>query len=252
MRDNFAQSTFDRLQLVRLLTQHPDVDGVAGADLDMGRLALMGVSAGGIMSVQHVARDGAIDAAVLAVPGGRIGSMIKESVAFAPLVALLRPIQASEDDILRLYPVVQTVADRGDPASWAPTLHGQRVSGVTGRPDVLVGIALDDQVMPNVATNALGRALGLPMVEKVVRPELGFERVSGPIVDNVATGDERATAGFLQFDVVDGPDGLVAVDHNNLLPSGVGVEAWSHFLTTHFAGAAEIRDPYEALGIVRP
>jgi hypothetical protein len=212
----------------------------------------MGVSAGGIMSVQQVALDGAIDAAVLAVPGGRIASMIKESIAFAPLVALLRPIQASEDDLLRLYPVVQTIADRGDPASWAPTLHGQRVSGVTGRPDVLVGIALDDQVMPNVATNALGRALGLPMVEKVVRPELGFERVTGPIVDNVATGDERATAGFLQFDVVDGPDGLVPVDHNNLLPSDVGVEAWSHFLTTHFAGAAEIRDPYEALGIVRP
>ncbi|NUP06014.1 MAG: hypothetical protein HOW73_08145 [Polyangiaceae bacterium] len=252
LRDNVAQSTFDRLQFIRLLTQHPDVDGVQGADLDLDKLAFMGVSAGGIMGPQHVALDGTIGAAVIAVSGGRIAAIIKDSPAFSIIVSSFRPPEATPEDMRRLFPIAQTILDRSDPASWAPTLYGTRVPGVPGRPDVLLGVAIDDGVVPNSATWEIGRAIGVPMVEDVLEPQLGFERVEGPISGNITIGDEHATAGMVQFDVVPGEGGLVKADHNNTLESSLGLEAWTHFLTTHFAGSAEIRDPYEALGIEHP
>ena len=252
LRDNFAQSTFDRLQLVRLLAQHPDLDGAPGADLDLDRLAMIGVSAGGIMVTQHVALDARIGAAVLIVPGGRMATIMADSAAFGALVTLLRPRRASEGDVRRFFPVLQTIVERADPASWAGTLFRSRVPEVPGRADVLVGVALGDEVMPNSGTYALGRALGLPMVEAVVEPQVGFEIVEGPITGNVTADGAPRTAGFLQFDVVEVDGELVPVDHNNLAMSEVGAAAWTHFLTTHFEGAAEIRDPYAALGITRP
>lgn len=252
LRDNFVQSTLDRLQFVRLLVSHPDVDGAPGVDLDPDRLAMLGVSAGGIMVTQHVALDGTIGAAVLVVPGARIATLMSDSTSFAPLVAGLRPRTATAGDARRFFPVIQTIVDRGDPASWAGTLFGEPALGVTRRPDVLVGIALDDAVMPNSGSYALGRALGLPIVEDVLRPTVGFETVASPIAGNLALGADVVTAGFLQFDVVEEDGELVPVDHNNLTESAVGYEAWTHFLTTHFAGAAEIRDPYAALGIEHP
>lgn len=252
LRDNFAQSTFDRLQFVRLLVQHPDVDGVEGADLDLERLAMIGVSAGGIMVTEHVALDPQIGAAVLIVPGGRLATLMSDSVAFGPLVSLLRPTRASEGDVRRFFPIMQTIVERGDPASWAGALFRERVAEVPGRADVLVGVALGDGVMPNSGTYALGRALGLPMVEVVVEPQVGFPIVAGPISGNVTVDGAPHTAGFLQFDVVDVDGELVPVDHNNLTLSEVGDEAWTHFLTTHFEGAAEIRDPYAALGLAHP
>lgn len=252
LRDNFAQSTFDRLQLVRLLAQHPDLDGAPGADLDLDRLAMIGVSAGGIMVTQHVALDARIGAAVLIVPGGRLATLMSDSVAFGALVGLLRPRDATDADVRRFFPILQTIVERADPASWAGTLFRSRVPAVPGRADVLVGVALGDEVMPNSGTYALGRALGLPMLETVVEPQVGFEVVEGPIAGNVTADGAPRTAGLLQFDVVDVDGELVPVDHNNLATSEVGDDAWTHFLTTHFAGAAEIRDPYAAVGITRP
>ncbi len=252
LRDNFVQSTFDRLQFVRLLVQHPDIDGAEGADLDLDRLAMVGVSAGGIMVTQHVALDPRIGAALLIVPGGRLATLMSDSVSFAPLVNLLRPVRATEGDARRFFPIMQTIVDRGDPASWAPTLFRERVPEVAGRADVLVAVALGDSVMPNSGTYALARALGLPVLEEVVDPVVGLSVVTGPISGNVTVEGAPMTAGFLQFDRVDIDGELVRVDHNNLARSTVGDEAWTHFLTTHFEGAAEIRDPYAAIGLVRP
>ncbi len=132
LRDNFAQSSFDRLQLTRLLAQHPDVDGDGTDDLDMAQLAYLGVSLGGIMGPQEMALDGSIGAGVLVVPGGRVSTIISDSETFAPLITAVRPAGTTEGDVRRFFPILQTILERGDPASWAPTLLGARVPGVTG------------------------------------------------------------------------------------------------------------------------
>ena len=40
--------------------------------------------------------------------------------------------------------------------------------------------------------------------------------------------------------------------HGNIGDSEVGATAWFDFLTSHWAGAAVIRDPYEAVSFPRP
>jgi hypothetical protein len=253
LRDNFAQSAFDRLQLTRALVAHPDVDGDGTDDLDLSRLAYLGVSLGGIMGAQQMALDGTIGAGVLVVPGGRVSTIISDSATFAPLVTGLRPRGTTEGDVRRFFPILQTIIERGDPASWAPTLLGERLPGVTGLPDVLVGMVLDDEIVPNVANYAMGRALGVPMIEVALRPQPGFVVVTGPVSGNIVRGSLTATAGLLQFDWVgDDMGGLEVADHGNVGDSDVGAEAWLHFLSSHFAGATEIEDPYAALGVVRP
>lgn len=253
LRDNFAQSAFDRLQLTRLLAQSPDVDGDGTDDLDAAQLAYLGVSLGGIMGPQQIALDGNIGAGVLVVPGGRVSTIISDSDMFGALVTLVRPDGTTEGDVRRFFPILQTIIERGDPASWAGSILGERLPGVAGMPDILVGMVLDDAIVPNIANYAIGRALGVPMVEEVLRPQPGFDIVAGPVSGNFTRGELTATGGLLQFDWVgDDMGGLEVADHGNVGDSDVGAEAWLHFLTTHFDGAAEIEDPYEALGVVRP
>jgi len=253
LRDNFAQSTFDRLQLTRLLAQHPDVDGDGTDDLDMDQLAYLGVSLGGIMGPQEMALDGSIGAGILVVPGGRVSTIISDSETFAPLITAVRPAGTTEGDVRRFFPILQTILERGDPASWAPTLLGERVPGVEGLPDVLAGMVLDDEIVPNIANYAIARALGIPMVEIALRPQPGIPVITGPLTGNFTRDGLTATGGLLQFDwVADDAGGLEMADHGNVGDSDVGAEAWLHFLTTHFDGAAEIEDPYAALGVTRP
>lgn len=250
LRDNFAGSAFDRLQLAALLEAHPDIDGDGTDDLDMSQFAYLGVSLGGIMGPQELALDDRLGAGVLVVPGGRVSTIISDSDMFGVLITALRPAGTTDGDVRRFFPLLQTVLDRGDPVAWAPYLLESRLPGVTGLPSILCGVVLDDDTVPNIANYALGRAIGVPIVGTLLRDEPGFELVPSPLAGNFTLGTDVATGGLLQFDVVTEPGGPEMATHGNVGDSDVGVEAWLHFLETHFEGGpAEIEDPYETLGV---
>lgn len=250
LRDHFRQTTWDRLQLTTLLETSPDVDGDGAADVDPDQLAYLGVSLGGLMGPELMAATDTYSAGVLAVPGGRVSTIISDSGLFSALIDLLRPRGTTEGDVRRFFPILQTVLDSGDPAAYGPHVLESRLASAPDTPSVLVGVVLDDDVVPNIANYALGRALGVPIVAPVRRPEPGFEVVDGPIMGNYAGG--AATGGLLQFDYVDDGGMVVPATHNNIGDSDVGAEAWFDFLDTHLAGLARIRDPYEAIGFPRP
>lgn len=250
LRDHFRQSTWDKLQLTRLIAQVPDIDGDAMPDLDVTRLAYLGVSLGGLMGPELLATSDDYGAGVLVVPGGRVAAIISDGSTFGPLIELLRPRTASAGDVRRFFPILQTVIERGDPASYGPLILQRRLPGVDAiTPSVLVGVVLDDEIVPNVANYALARALGVPVVAPLLRAEPGFQIISPPLMGNF--GDGTATAGMLQFDVVgDGAGGTELATHNNIGDSDVGAEAWLDFLESHWDdGVATIRDPYTTLGV---
>ncbi|MDQ3032098.1 MAG: hypothetical protein M3Y87_06755, partial [Myxococcota bacterium] len=250
LRDHFRQSTWDKLQLTRLLITHADLDGDGAAELDVARIAYLGVSLGGLMGPELLALSDAYGAGVLVVPGGRVSTIISDGSQFAPLIELLRPRSTSPGDVRRFFPILQTVIERGDPASYGPHLLAQRLPGAEAiTPSVLVGVVLDDEIVPNVANYAIARAIGVPMVRDVLRVEPGFAVVTGPIEGNFADG--LATGGLLQFDVVgDEMGGTEPATHGNVGDSDVGVAAWLDFLDTHYrTGLARIRDPYDAIGL---
>jgi hypothetical protein len=249
LRDNFQAAAFDRLQLVMLLADEPDVTGDAMPDLDATQMAYLGVSLGGIMGAQQLALDEHLEAGVLVVGGGRVSAIISDSATFGSLVLALRPRSATDGDVRRFFPILQTILERGDAASWAPYVTRGALDGRARDVDVLLGVVLDDEIVPNVSNYTLARAFGMPLVEPVLRPVPAVVSVPAPLAGNVRDG--RATSGLLQFDVVgDGAGGSETADHGNVGASDVGAAAWLDFLTSHWdAPPARIRDPYEAIGL---
>lgn len=251
LREHFRQTTWDRLQLTRLLEASPDLDGDGTADVDGSRLVYLGVSLGGLMGPELLAASDAYGAGVLVVPGGRVSTIISDSPMFSALVDLLRPRNTTEGDVRRFFPILQSILDAGDPASYGPHGLTDRFAIAPRVPSILLGVVLDDAIVPNIANYALGRAYGVPIVEPLLRPELGFDVVTGPITGNFAGG--MATGGLLQFDLIEEDGMVVAADHGNIGDSEVGAEAWLDFLETHFdSPPARIRDPYAAVSFPRP
>ncbi len=252
LRDHFRQSTFDTLQLVRRIQAGFDADADGTPDLDPTRLAYLGVSLGGIMGAAPLALTDAFGAGVLVVPGGRVSAIISDSATFAPLITALRPSGTTPGDVARTFPLLQTLLERGDAASYGPHVFADRLTpgGSTRVPSVLVGVVLDDDTVPNVANYTLARALGVEVVGPLLGPAPGIGVVGpGPLAGNFGAG--RATGGMLQFDVVGAEMGRTTrATHSNVGASDVGAEAWLHFLRTHWdTGLAEIADPYARLGI---
>lgn len=254
MREHFRQSTYDKLQLVRLVERGLDLDGDGARDLDPARLGYLGVSLGGIMGPELCALAPALDAAVLVVPGGRVSTIVRDASQFAPLISLMRPADATDGDVARFFPVLQTILDRGDAAAWAVHLLDAPADRPAGfppaAPHLLLGMVLDDDTVPNSANRALARALRVPVVPPV-RQEVGLVATTGPapVAGNLPDG---RTAGLLQFDRVLDDDGVTLrpATHSNIGDSTVGVEAWMRFFDGWLTdGLPVIVDPYAELGL---
>jgi len=248
LRDHWRQSSYDKLQLVERIQAGIDLDGDAVADLDADRLTYLGVSLGGIMGVEPLALSDAFGAAVLVVPGGRVSAIIADSSRFAPLITLATPAGVSDGQVRRFFPVLQTLLERGDAATYAPHVFQARFDDATP-PSVLGGVVLDDDTVPNAANYALMRAMGLPLVAQLVRPEPGFDMATAaPLSGNRAEG--ARTAGFLQFDLIEEDGVTEAATHDNVGRSEVGIDAWLAFLEGHYDdGLAVIVDPYVRTGL---
>jgi len=244
MRDHFRQSTYDKLQLVRMIEGGVDLDGDGVTDLDPDRLGYLGVSLGGIMGPELLALSPRLAVGVLIVPGGRVSSIVSDAAQFQVLVDALRPPEATDGDVARFFPVLQTILDRGDAAVWATgLLHAPAAQ------DILFGMVIDDDTVPNVSNRVLARAMGIPQVPPVLQsidplPTTGPAPVS-------ANGELGQTVGLFQFDrIVDARGQIVPATHSNVGASTVGLECWSRFLEGWLTdGTPVIVDPYEALGV---
>lgn len=246
LRDNFRQATYDKLQLLRFIADGLDVDGDGVSELDPTRLAYLGASLGGMMGVELLAATDAFRGAVLVLPGGGVASMIRESDRIGPLITLLRPRQATPSDMRRFFPVMQTIIERGDAASYGP--HVQRDRFVSGRGShLLVGMVIDDDTVPNVATYTLMRAMELPPVGTVLHDAPGI----APALPAPTRGNrDGLTGGFLQFDLVRIDGEVLPAEHVNVSDSETGLAAWLPFLQTLFEDDAPvIVDPYEATAL---
>lgn len=98
--------------------------------------------------------------AVLSVPGGRLGNVIKDG-AYGTLVnATLAGLGIPTGSLTwhQFYWGTQTVADTADPATWTSPLAAGQASLLSGR--ILVQEALGDTVVPNATTRYFVNALG--------------------------------------------------------------------------------------------
>ena len=249
LRDNWRQSTYDKLQLVRLLLDAPDLDGDGTPELDPAHMGYFGVSLGGIMGSELLALTPAIGAAILSVPGGRVSSIMGDSDTFAPLLFGLTPPGATQWDVVRFFPVLQALIERGDASNWAPHVLADRLPGMGAPPQLLLNMALGDETVPNSCTRSLARALGVPTVPPVLQ-SIGIVGTTepAPVAGNLGPS---LTAGLFQYDRVTKSEGEAPVPaaHDNVSKSVEGLLQETHFLQTWLStGAGEIVDPYAILG----
>lgn len=250
LRDNWRQATYDKLALIEVLKQGVDLDEDGQPDLDAGRLMYLGASLGGIMGSELSALSPDLDAVLLVIAGARVTDILQFSDFLGPVVDLLSPAGTSEGEIIRFFPLLQTVVDRGDPVSYAPhVLRDRLIDGPT--PDVLMGNVLDDEIVPEPTNFTLARALDIPHIQPVRRPvpllALGD---AAPVRQNLPEG---VTAGLVQLDVIFENNQWKMATHNNVSDSDVGAELWLRFMEgVLLDGSAEIVDPYTALGLEHP
>lgn len=160
-RDNLRQSA---ASLIRVAKSIPSLDYTAdlAGDFDASRIHFTGHSLGGMTGTAFLAVNTNVQAATLAMPGGTIARLLRDSPTFS--VSINAGLAANGvNNGTQLYEqfmqAAQSVVDAGDPINFAAAAnagHSIHLIQVVGG-----GAVLPDQVVPNSATARLITAFGL-------------------------------------------------------------------------------------------
>jgi hypothetical protein len=219
-RDNFRQMASDQLALFRFVSTLGALDVLPpGApdgvpDLDPTRVLYIGVSFGAVLGATALSLAPEARAGCLTVGGGHLASIMRDSPTFRLLMRSLEPPDATDAGRARFMVMAQGLVDPGDPVNYAPFVAGRALDGVPGwrGTDILLQEVKDDNIIPNDATAALARSLGLAQVAPVVTPVAGIPGALSPVTANGARG---ATVGLVQFAETGGR----AAEHGTLFDS---------------------------------
>jgi pimeloyl-ACP methyl ester carboxylesterase len=250
LRDNWRQSTYDKLQLVEMLRPGVDIDGTVGADVGVDDLVYLGVSLGGVMAGEFLAFTPEVKVALPVVPGARVVDIIKDGSQFDVVISLLSGM-ATDGQIARFFPLLQTIVDRGDAGAYVGHIMSDRLAGFdSGRPQLLMQMVIDDDTVPNSTNLFFARGLGIAHVGDELLP-IGViaHEPTLPVVGNI---EANVTAGVFQYDIVFDGTGPATepATHGNVGRNPISQEQTLHFLESYFNnGVSEIIDPYRTLGV---
>lgn len=244
LTDNFRQAAYDKLQLVQALTAGIDADGDGTIDLNADELVYSGVSLGGIMAPELLALAPEFDVAVPMVPGARLADIVDESSSFQQGVGMLLG-NATAGERARLFAVFQAAIDRADPGSWGPKVTGTRLAGLDAqKPQVLMQMVINDDVVPNSTNGYYARSLGLELAGdellNIEVPRIASLPASGNLASDL-------TGAVYQLDV--GGNGAT-LNHSNASFSDVSAAQVVPFIESYYsAGASTVIDSYRTLNI---
>jgi len=112
---------------------------------------------------------------------------------------------------------------------------------------VLLAMAYEDETIPQSATHALTRAIGVPVVQPVVEDPLVVDSIPAPVQSNLV----GVTGGVFQFDRIRLTESSEPerAKHNNTPYSYEATFQTAHFFSTWLdSGTPEIINPFQALG----
>lgn len=244
MRGAFDQTNLDRRQLLTLLGNDPDLDGDGTPDLDPDQLAYLGLSLGGILGSGLLAGSDDIDAAVLAIAGGNLSTIVRDSDFTQPYMQLLEQLAGGSSELQVVFSLLQTTIDPSDPTLYASYVLRDRLT--EGEPPhVLLPVATLDEVVPFNAGAALARAYQMPHIEPVFVPVAGLP-VGGatPVGGNV----DGTTVGYFQYDRITRDGEVLPSEHLMPRSDEFGAQLLHLLDTWDTTGVPEIVDPYAMLG----
>ncbi len=228
VRDNFRQTILDQMSLVRLI-QSSKLDlaplgAVAGGQtpqFDAAHIYWNGGSLGGIMGSMAVALEPSIKGAALEVSGaGFVQLITTNSAEVSGLVGTVAKasfgIQGEEalDEYHPIANLLSSITESGDPIAYAPHIF-QNTLNMRETPDVMITYALHDEVLPNIATEALIRAMGIDIATPNLVEVPGVSTIAAPVQANRGTH----AAAAVQYSPADHALGYNRYDERKYVPT---------------------------------
>ena len=173
-RDNLREGAADLITLTRSLA-NMNLDGASSGSINPTRIHFLGHSLGAIVGGVYlgVASKTEVSTATLAMPGGGLSNLLRDSPTFGPkIVAGLEAQGLVQGTTLfeQFLRDAQTVVDAGDPLNYIAAaainhpLHLLQIVGSDSSPP--------DQVVPNSATQRLIEAAALVRIPAPAAPSL--------------------------------------------------------------------------------
>lgn len=173
-RDHFRQAALDMFQAVRVIRGADWASATGGYVLDGDDVVYLGMSLGGILGSIVAGAEPTIDDFVLNVPGGDFFVLFRDSSAFQTAFAEVlaeRGAPVGSDAYFELENALRWMLDVIDPINiaphalqpytWVDPEDGEEKTTEVKR--VLIQMAEGDLVVPNSSTEALSRAMGVPI-----------------------------------------------------------------------------------------
>lgn len=153
--------------------------------IDTSRIYYYGVSLGGIQGSSFVSASRRVSRAVLAVPGASWSNLLPRSIVYAPIRAFVDGIYPDPLLQAEFISLLQYRFDHADPANVTQLLRSTTDPPAPRR--VLVQEAMGDCLVPNVTTDILSRAFGLPVVTPAVAAPYGLRTATAPLMESALT-----------------------------------------------------------------
>jgi hypothetical protein len=204
--DRLQQAQINFLTLLRLATRKlpgmPELtrEGVPGGIplLDSREVYYLGGSQGGIFGNTILSLSPDVGRGGLIVGGGIYSLMLPRSVDFWPFKLILDFAYPRPLDQQILIALTQSYWDFTDPISFVGHSLSNNFPGLDGQPlaprKLVLQESHDDAQVPNVATRAVARTMGLPQLGPAVEPVYGLPQTDGPV-----------DAAYVQYDIVPTP-----------------------------------------------
>lgn len=246
LQGNFLQTVLDRIQLLHLLRQDPDLTGDGLPDFDPNQIGYWGVSLGGLLGPGLLALSDDVDAAVLSVAGGSLIDFALGSEQVALITPLLTELAGTEANLQRLLSVAQSAVDAADPAVLAAHVLNDRLGSDPVGPHLLLPVSPFDGTVPPSTGKALARGFPLPHLGPVVSAVPPLDEQALPTSANV----DGVTAGYVQLDRHTTRDGEVEPsDHELPFRPEAYHQLLAFFRTWAEDGVPTIVDPYAELSV---
>jgi hypothetical protein len=191
------QSALDFASVAMLIRDKPSLAALAAPfsttpKLDPEKIAYLGESFGTIIGTELAAIEPTIGLYILNVPGGGLlDYILPNSPAFDQAVGLATGLYRTTGTVDRFHPLVgllQTIFDGADSLTYARHVLKDRVmieNQYLGRRHVVCLEVMNDEAMPNVATEALARAFGLHVLKPNLQVPSGMFQIESPGAGNV-------------------------------------------------------------------
>ena len=180
-RDNLREAAADLIALTRSLPGL-NLDTDPAGDIDATRIHFLGHSLGAIVGGVYlgIASNGDVGTGTLAMAGGGIAALLRDSPSFGPRIAAglqSQGVQQGTTLFEQFFRDAQTAVDSGDPINFIATAaanHPIHLIQVVGG-----GSVLPDQTVPNSATQRLIFAGGLTRIVPPMAPPPAFVVATG-------------------------------------------------------------------------